>query len=851
MNGIRADTARTLSERFCLVHADPEFLLELGSAWNRYDFCWNGIERVKGEFDFRDLPAQVDHSLSVGVKILPILDYEPAWDPQHSPADDETLDYWARYVQKTITTFKGKMEYWQAWNEPNNEGFWKPHPNSRDYAELLRRTYLAAKEADPNVKVLGLNCSDIDLKFTEEVFRYGGLNYCDILAYQPYRIAPEVGHFEEVKALRELVDKYGEQRPIWFTEMGWNSENFAYKDAADLLAEAPSRRQAAFLVRYMVIIQAVGIEKVFWFAQGAGGHGIMVHEGRRKRLAFYAYRHLIRELDNYLSVREVIPHGSCGLYAYLFTHPGRSVLVAWSVNGPQEAQIPGASLAREARDMLGKPIPKPQSERMTLTGEPIYLFFDRTPQSLARLAELQADPPRLWLAPGEWQEVHVQWNPSTQTDVQIRPAIHTTRGLSVKPRSITLESQKAESFRIQAGKHTKPGSGLVRISAGQSSWDIEVNIVPKTLWKYDSPIEGCLTPTWIRDGNGPPGILVTGYDSSELLCLSREGTLRWRFAAASPINDSVAVGNVDADGCPEIVAAMPAEQRVFVLSCDGIQKWRVRLPGQAVKENPAWHWTRPEIADLDNDGIGEILYADQYGQVSAITGEGTILWTRRVSETGFSRPVWARPMGESGDVQILVGDKAGTVYCLSNNGDILWRSSVGAEVSATIVAGPLTPGGPVRILAGTKGEQLHCLSCKGEPIWTAELGGTMDLGTGIVTADLDRDGTKEILVSSRNHDVIAFREDGSEIWRVETGAQLRSVPAVGDVDNDGELEILVGSADWLLYCIDPRGTVEWKVYVGNRVDAAPLLGDLNGDNVEDIVLPVRGGKIFAFSAQVN
>jgi hypothetical protein len=296
---------------------------------------------------------------------------------------------------------------------------------------------------------------------------------------------------------------------------------------------------------------------------------------------------------------------------------------------------------------------------------------------------------------------------------------------------------------------------------------------------------------------------------------------------------------------------MPAEQRVFVLSSDGIQKWRVRLPGQAVKENPAWHWTRPEIADLDNDGIGEILYADQYGQVSAITGEGTILWTRRVSETGFSRPVWARPMGESGDVQILVGDKAGTVYCLSNNGDILWRSSVGAEISATIVAGPLTPSGPVRILAGTKGEQLHCLSCKGEPIWTAELGGTMDLGTGIVTADLDNDGTKEILVSSRNHDVIAFREDGSEIWRVETGAQLRSVPAVGDVDNDGELEILVGSADWLLYCIDPRGTVEWKVYVGNRVVAAPLLADLNGDNVEDIVLPVRGGKIFAFSAQVN
>ncbi|MFH1740913.1 MAG: hypothetical protein ABIH23_18055, partial [bacterium] len=302
-----------LSERFCLVHGNPQFMVELGCAWNRYDFCWNGIERTKGTFDFRELPVQVDESLRHGVKILPILDYEPAWDPAHSPADDEALDDWAHYVKTTVETFKGKLHYWQAWNEPNNDGFWKPEPNARDYAELLRRTYLAIKEVDPNLKVLGLNCSDIDLEYSEQVFRYGGLNYCDILAYQPYRIAPEVGHFEEVQALRELVDRFGEQRPIWFTEMGWNSDHFPFKDATDFLAETPSRRQAAFLVRYMTIIQAAGIDKVFWFAQSAGGHGLEDRRRNQKRLSFYAYRHLIVTLDNYSAVRELIPHGSGGL----------------------------------------------------------------------------------------------------------------------------------------------------------------------------------------------------------------------------------------------------------------------------------------------------------------------------------------------------------------------------------------------------------------------------------------------------------------------------------------------------------------------------------------------------------
>ncbi|MFH1739752.1 MAG: PQQ-binding-like beta-propeller repeat protein, partial [bacterium] len=127
-------------------------------------------------------------------------------------------------------------------------------------------------------------------------------------------------------------------------------------------------------------------------------------------------------------------------------------------------------------------------------------------------------------------------------------------------------------------------------------------------------------------------------------------------------------------------------------------------------------------------------------------------------------------------------------------------------------------------------------------------GGTMDLGSGIVLTDLNRDGKKEIVASTRNHELIAFDAGGSVIWRVETGAQIRSIPAIGDVDGDGEDEILIGSADWLLYCIDPRGSVEWTVNTGNRIDASPLLIDLDGDGVKDIVLPVRGGKILAFSA---
>ena len=114
-------------------------------------------------------------------------------------------------------------------------------------------------------------------------------------------------------------------------------------------------------------------------------------------------------------------------------------------------------------------------------------------------------------------------------------------------------------------------------------------------------------------------------------------------------------------------------------------------------------------------------------------------------------------------------------------------------------------------------------------------------------ADLDGDTIPEIVVSTRNHEVLALNRPGQILWLVETGAQIRSVPAVGDVDGDGAPEILVGSADWLLYCLGAEGTTKWTLKVGNRVDASPLLTDLDQDGVKDIVLPVGGGKVFAWS----
>lgn len=817
-----------LSDRFCLVHGTPEIMIDLGTRWNRFDFSWSGIEREKGVFDFRDLPGQIDHSLGLDVQILPILDYEPAWDPDHSPADEKTLALWERYVEKTVDRFNDQLPYWQVWNEPNI-AFWKPTPNARDYAELLRRSYSAIKRVDPGLKVLGVNASDIDLDFTEKVFRYGGLDHCDIVAYQPYRIAPEVGHFEEVAGVRALMREYGGEKPIWFTELGWNSDHYPFVDAKDYFADRPARRQAAFLVRYMVLTQVSRIEKAFWFAEGAGGHGLIDRKDNRKRPAYTAYQHLIRLLDDWTVVQEVVPGGAFGVYAYLFQTPGPDVLVAWCSLGERELNLPGMEAAREVRDMLGEPAARIEGDRVKLSAEPVYFLFDEAPQSLLEMSTRTIRPGVLFLEPGGSGQIYV--DRSATRDLS-------SLSLSGLPPRVRWE-RSPDGFRITARIDARFGRYPLTVSDGKSRWVVEFNITPRQAWDHKKDAHGVLSPRLLSRGDDPPLLLVGAYDSGNLACLDAEGSEQWVYEESAPIHSAPVVANIRGDTDPEIVFAIPSKETVVALSHKGVLLWRTRLCDSTPVQKPEWDWKGPAVSDLDGDGLGEILYADSTGSIHALSGAGAVLWTRQLGSHSFDVSLTPVDVGGGGSKNFLAGDSAGNLFCLNSAGETIWAASLGSAITAPPVAVESA------VLVVTANEQLRALGSKGEPLWSSPLGGTADLGCGIVSADLDGDGLSEVVVSTRNHAVLAFDAQGDLLWRTETGAQLRSRPMVEDIDKDGQLEILIGSADSHLYCIGPDGGIEWRAEVGNRVDATPAIMPINS-GAQRLVLPIRGGRVVAW-----
>ncbi|MFR6034031.1 MAG: GH39 family glycosyl hydrolase [Bacilli bacterium] len=137
----------------------------------------------------------------------------------------QNLDKFETYLRKCVERYKDRIKAWEIYNEPNLKSFWGDNPNPAEYAKLLERAYKAIKSIDPKLKVLYAGVSGVPIDYIEKTFEAGASKYFDIMNIHPYQHSnPEEKLPEEIKALKELMKKYGiSEKPIWITEVGYSS----------------------------------------------------------------------------------------------------------------------------------------------------------------------------------------------------------------------------------------------------------------------------------------------------------------------------------------------------------------------------------------------------------------------------------------------------------------------------------------------------------------------------------------------------------------------------------------------------------------------------------------------------
>jgi hypothetical protein len=225
-----------------------QLVREMGAPWIVEYFPWGYIEPVrKGDFDWQHADLVVDHAVNQGLTVVARLDFVPEWarpkDTTFRYLDEEHFADFGDFVYAFVDHFKGRVDYFIIWNEPNLSFEWGYRPvDPEAYTELLKIAYRRAKEANPECYVLngglaptiareGNEWGLSDLVFLQRMYDAGARDYFDILAIHAYGYvyppddppAENKINFSRSELVREVMVRNGdEDKKIMITEGGWN-----------------------------------------------------------------------------------------------------------------------------------------------------------------------------------------------------------------------------------------------------------------------------------------------------------------------------------------------------------------------------------------------------------------------------------------------------------------------------------------------------------------------------------------------------------------------------------------------------------------------------------------------------
>lgn len=207
----------------------------LGVKWIRLQSGWQKTEKKEGVYDFKWLDSQVDELLKRGLKPWICLCYgNVLYDElakQYVGAvgcppirTEKAYDAWLKYVEATAKHFKGRVEYYEVWNESDGGWTWRPEANPKEYAEFCLKTGRVVKTVDEKAKVITGSHYGDTMKFFNGEFANGSLEISDAVSYHSYNY-DETLSMQKVKALKGLVKYYGKDVEVIQGESGSQSKS--------------------------------------------------------------------------------------------------------------------------------------------------------------------------------------------------------------------------------------------------------------------------------------------------------------------------------------------------------------------------------------------------------------------------------------------------------------------------------------------------------------------------------------------------------------------------------------------------------------------------------------------------
>ena len=354
---------------------------------------------------------------------------------------------------------------------------------------------------------------------------------------------------------------------------------------------------------------------------------------------------------------------------------------------------------------------------------------------------------------------------------------------------------------------------------------------------------------------------------------------KWSINVGKNILVTPTVANIDGDDTREVVFGLDNGTLIAVdVAASGdaaVVKWTYTV---SEKEGLTGELGNTAVADIDNDGVNEIIVLD--GRVSTPGWSGEVYILRDNGNSAILEAKYNVSNGggfgavslanvDSDDYQEIIVPSYYGVYVLDYDGSTITKkcNTHDGKLSNSVVVYDVDRDNKYELIYTTSTfgcvapktclDNLYILdaeTCTNETGWPKAL--TYFSRTTPAIANLDADSNLEIVISARDTTSISNKKGRILCYDASSGNQDCSYndngnleiyeisPDVFDVDGDGYYNIIIPSSDKYLHVLKNDGSQLYApIALDGVIGSAPAIGDLDNDGKAEIAVKRAGSPI--------
>jgi hypothetical protein len=319
------------------------------------------------------------------------------------------------------------------------------------------------------------------------------------------------------------------------------------------------------------------------------------------------------------------------------------------------------------------------------------------------------------------------------------------------------------------------------------------------------------------DGDHVAEIVGPSWDSTRVYVFDQQGNVKpgWPAVLTDPMFSSAAIGDLNNDGSKELVLGSNGN-KIYAFRANGTE-WmdgdsNPGTTGVFKVLGASFNYGTPAIADINGDGLRDIIYGSFDAKLYAWKGDGSNL-------PGFPITLPGRITGS-----VAIG-------YLDGPADTQLDIVVPAEV-------PANPTGPDSLYVFLPNGGRHA----GFPVPVYARGVTRAPSPAL--GDINGDGFNDVVIGGTDGGVYVYDRTGASIYSnlrysIFTGGASESSPIVADINGDGRNDMIMGDENGELTAFNGMtGTVlpGFPLLLEAEVKGTPAVCDCDGDGMTEIVV---------------